>query len=154
MYINHYYIFFLSLANTHTHNQECTPFCDCLSQSTCHTLHHSAGLRCQDHLGDKESPLPPAGDTSSIYNLFLLQYLFCFLFCILSIYVKHLMTFAAEKLHCYTSELIVLSAHIEPKTLMLSQKFCMQIQIRFWRTFSLLLSAVSWCTNKFYKVQI
>lgn len=94
MYINHYSIFF---SVTHTHEQECTPFCDCLSQSTCHTLHHSAGLRCQDHLGDKESPLPPAGDTSSIYNLYLLQFLFCFLFCILSIYVKHLMTFAAEK---------------------------------------------------------
>lgn len=80
----------LSVTLKHTRKQEYEPLCDCLSQPTSHALHHSAGFRCQNHLGDKESPLPPAGDTSSIYKSFLF-----FLFCILSIYVKHIMAFVA-----------------------------------------------------------
>lgn len=58
------------LSITHTHTQVYTPFCDCLSQSAGHALHHSARLWCQNHLRDKEGPLPPAGDTSSIRSLF------------------------------------------------------------------------------------
>lgn len=37
-----------------------TPFCDGLPQPAGHTLHHSARLRGQNHLGDKECPFPPA----------------------------------------------------------------------------------------------
>lgn len=49
-------------------SQTNTPFCDGLPQPAGHTLHHSACLRCQNHLGDKESPLPPVGDTSGTHT--------------------------------------------------------------------------------------
>lgn len=62
--------FCVSASHKHRREHEYAPFCDCLSQSTRHTLHHSAGLRCQNHLGDKESPLPPARDTVSFWGFF------------------------------------------------------------------------------------
>lgn len=37
------------------------PLCDGFSQSAGHALHHGAGFGCQNHLGDEEGSLPPAG---------------------------------------------------------------------------------------------
>ena len=60
------------------------PFCNRFPQTAGHTLHHSAGLGRQNHLGDEERPLPPAGNTASMsYSCETLPDISCIIFFIL-----------------------------------------------------------------------